>query len=104
MTDVPTLDDNRRAHPRYKYVQPMQTVIARKLVKGFTADIGQGGVSFIVETMISPGIVIIEVPAADLVLEGRVLKYQPAAHPGLYHHHMQFTELLMTSVLERILG
>lgn len=96
--------DNRREHNRYKYVKPMQLTVAKRTLKGFMADIGQGGASFIVDTMVAPGNVKVELPEADLVLEGRILSHQPAAHPGLYRHHMQFKSILLTADLENLLG
>ena len=94
----------RRIHPRYKYITPMQVTVAKKLFKGYTYDIGQGGVSFIIDTVIHPGAVKIELPEANLTLEGRIITNQPTDTAGLYRHQMQFKELLLNMVLEELLG
>lgn len=95
--------DNRRSHERYKFVKPMQAIVAKRVIRGFTVDIGEGGISFIVDTMMNKGIVTIEIPDVNLTLEGQILGYQPAAEAGLYRHHMQFKMPLTTIVLEQIL-
>lgn len=99
----PLPSDERRSHPRYKFVKPIQVIVARRAVKGFSVDIGQGGASFIVDTMLAPGMVTLEIPDVQLTLEGRILGYQPTAEAGLYRHMMQFKNLLLTAVLEEIL-
>jgi len=95
--------DNRRSHERYKFVKPMQVTVAKRTVKGFTVDIGEGGISFIVDTMMNKGSVTIEIPDVNLTLEGQILGYQPTAEAGLYRHHMQFKSPLGTVILEQIL-
>lgn len=82
----------------------MQVAIARRVVKGFTVDIGQGGASFIIDSMLAPGNINLEIPDVQLTIEGRVLGYQPTADAGLYRHQMQFKNLLLTAVLEEILS
>ncbi len=95
--------DERRGQPRYKFVKPMQVVVAKRAVKGFTVDIGEGGISFIVDTMMNKGNVTIEIPDVQLTLEGQILGHQPTSDAGLYRHHMQFKTPLGTAVLEQIL-
>lgn len=99
----PLPHDNRRSHERYKFVKPMQATVAKRIVRGFTVDIGEGGVSFIVDTMMNKGNVTIEIPDVQLALEGQILGYQPTADAGLYRHHLQFKKPLGTAVLEQIL-
>lgn len=96
--------DERRAHPRYQYVKPIQVFVAKRALKGFTADIGEGGISFILDTIVVPGMVTVEIPDASLVLEGRIVGHVPAAHAGLYRHLMQFKENLRTVILEELLS
>ena len=50
----------------------------------FTVDIGEGGVSFIVDTMLHKGSVTVEIPDVQLTLEGQILGYQPTSDAGLY--------------------
>ena len=66
-------------------------------------DIGEGGISFIVDTMMNKGNVTIEIPDVQLTLEGQILGHQPTSDAGLYRHHMQFKAPLGTAVLEQIL-
>ncbi|HNA80483.1 MAG TPA: PilZ domain-containing protein [Turneriella sp.] len=95
--------DERRAHPRYKYVKPMRVIVARRPIEGFTCDIGQGGLSFIVDSVLAPGLVTVELPGAKLSFEGRVTGNQ-AAEAGFFRHHMQFKDLVGTAVLEQLLS
>jgi hypothetical protein len=37
--------DERRSHPRYKCVKPVEVTVVRKTVKGVSIDIGEGGIS-----------------------------------------------------------
>lgn len=96
--------DDKRAHPRYKYVKPLEIIVAKRTIKGVTCDIGQGGISFIIDTMLVAGSVTAIIPDADLTLEGRLLAHQPTDKAGLYRHQMQFKEILLTAVLEEILS
>ena len=95
--------DNRRSHERFKFIKPMRVLVAKRTVKGFTVDIGEGGGSFIVDTMLHKGSVTVEIPDVQLTLEGQILGYQPTSDAGLYRHHMQFKTPLRTAVLEQIL-
>ena len=96
--------DDKRAHPRYKYVKSLQIIVAKRTVNGVTCDIGQGGISFIIDAMLVPGNVTAIIPDANLTLEGRILAYQPTDKTGLFRHQMQFKDMLLTAVLEEILG
>ena len=96
--------DDKRAHPRYKYVKPLQVVVAKRTVNGVTCDIGQGGISFIIDAMLVPGNVTAIIPGANRTLEGRILAHQPTEKAGLFRHQMQFKETLLNAVLEEILG
>ena len=96
--------DDKRAHPRYKYVKPLQVVVAKRTVNGVTCDIGQGGISFIIDTILVPGNVTAIIPGVNLTLEGRILAHQPTEKAGLFRHQMQFKETLLNAVLEEILG
>lgn len=99
----PLPNDDRRNHPRYKFVKPMVITVAKRTVKGFTVDIGEGGASFIIDAMLAPGTVTLEIPEVQLKFEGRILSHQPTANAGLYRHQMQFKDLVLTAVLEEIL-
>lgn len=96
--------DDKRAHPRYKYVKAVEITVAKRVVKGFTCDIGQGGISFIVDAALAPGNVTAMIPDANLTLEGRILAYQPTDKANLFRHQMQFKDMLLTAVLEEILS
>jgi|GEM_PF-1771975 len=96
--------DDKRAHPRYKFVKPLEIIVAKRTIKGMTCDIGQGGISFIVDAMLAPGTVTATIPDAELTLEGRILAHQPTDKAGLFRHQMQFKDILLTAVLEEILG
>jgi hypothetical protein len=98
------MQDERRAHPRYKYIKPMQVTVARRILKGYTFDLGQGGLSFILDTIINPSTITIEIPDDNLVVEGKIIRNQPTEKPGLYRHQMQFKDQLPTAVLEEIFG
>jgi hypothetical protein len=95
--------DDRRQHPRYKFVKPMQVIVAKRPVKGFTCDLGEGGMSFIVDTILSNGAVTVEVPEVNFTVEGRVIGNQPTAEAGLHRHQMQFKDPLLTATLEELL-
>jgi len=95
--------DDRRSHPRYKFVKAVEVHAAKRVIKGFAVDIGQGGISFIIDSILAPGNVIVEIPEVQLTLEGKILNHQPTSNAGLYRHQMQFKEMLLNAVLEEIL-
>ncbi|HNJ67017.1 MAG TPA: PilZ domain-containing protein [Turneriella sp.] len=95
--------DERRAHPRYKCVKPVEITVVRKTVKGFSIDIGEGGISFILDTMVAPGTVSLALPEIQLVVECRILNAHPADRPGFYRHQAQFKSPLLVAQLEQLL-
>lgn len=96
--------DERRAHPRYKCVKPVEITVVRKIVKGYSIDIGEGGISFILDTMVAPGIVTLTLPETQLVTECRILSVYPADRPGFYRHQAQFKSPLLVAQLEQLLA
>lgn len=103
MPEVLTHDD-RRAHPRYKCVRAVEVTVVRRVSKGFSIDIGQGGISFLLDTMVAPGSVQLSIPEIQLSAECRVITAQPSDRAGFYRHQAQFKEPLLTSVLESLLA
>jgi len=95
--------DERRAHPRYKCVKPVEITVVRKVVKGFSIDIGEGGISFIFDTMVAPGNVTLALPEIGLVKDCRILNAHPSDRAGFYRHQAQFKSPLLTAQLEQLL-
>jgi hypothetical protein len=96
--------DERRSHPRYKCVKPVEVTVVRKTVKGFSIDIGEGGISFILDTMVAPGTVSLALPEIQLVAECRIVSALPSDRPGFYRHQAQFKSPLLIAQLEQLLA
>ena len=91
----------RRAYPRFQFVQPMELTVARKTVSGYTYDIGQGGLAFIAETLPGAGPLSVRLSEKGLVFKGKLVGQLSAGKPGLFRYQMQFDEPL---ALEELAG
>ena len=79
----------RRAYPRFQFVQAMELTVARKTVSGYTYDIGQGGLAFIAETLPGAGPLSVRLSEKGLVFKGKLVGQLSAGKPGLFRYQMR---------------
>lgn len=91
----------RRAYPRFQFVQGMELTVARKTISGYTYDIGQGGLAFIAENLPAAGPLSVRITDKGLVFKGKLVGQLSAGKPGLFRYQMQFDNPL---TLEELAG
>lgn len=99
MKDSPRVE--RRAYPRFRFVQGMEVTVAKKTVSGYTYDIGQGGLAFIAEGLPAAGPLSVRINDSGLVFDGKLVGQLSAGKPGLFRFQMQFNTVL---TLEELAG
>lgn len=98
------LATERRRFARHEFVQPMVALIGRHEHDGYTYDISQGGLSFILAAVIEAGPATVELRSLGRRFQGRVLEPLPNRDGKTLRYRLEFNKLLSADLLKIMVG
>jgi hypothetical protein len=93
----------RRKHNRHKISRAAQVLVGRRSFAAIAYDISSEGFSFVLETKLTSGHVILRIPDAAITLEGAILDVPPQPIDSAYRYHVRLTKSLEPSFLSGLL-
>ncbi len=102
-TSAGLVADHRRRFPRHEFVHPMVLLVGRHRHDGYTYDISQGGISFVLTDTVAAGPCTLELTGLQKSFMGRILEPLPALNGKTPRYRMEFAKPLETYTLKILL-
>lgn len=87
-------DLDRRRYPRQEFIHPIVVSMGAHSYEGYSYDLSQGGISFVLPEVIVAGPATLDLPTMKKRFQGRVLEPLPVSNGKAMRYRLEFARII----------